>query len=229
MSLLRSLAAAAAVLTMAASPALATPVSLTAFGNPFGQVSTGNSQISGSNWFTTGFTTGTSTDFLSLTGVNLSLATSGTGSTANPIVRLFSGVSNPTTEIATLSGSPLSSIAPVTATFVPPTSPLALSPGTNYWVVMSAVGGDSYNWYTTDELPDQRNDSGFAFVAGRRSLNAGTSWSNNPLAQVGAVAIDVLAVPEPPTIVLAGLGVVGAVAADRSRRLRCTRAKSSDA
>lgn len=213
---------------MAATAAQAAPVSITAFSNPFNQVLTGNSTVSGSNWFTTGFTTGTSPDFLSLTSVKLSLATSGTATTADPIVRLFSGVSNPTTEIATLTGSSLSSALPSTATFLPPSSPLALSPSTNYWVVLSAAGSDAYGWYATDEVPGEQNGSGFTFVAGRRSTNAGTSWANNPLAQVGAVAIEVVAVPEPPTIMLAGLGVAGAVVADRSRRLRRARKTASE-
>lgn len=225
---LRRFAAAVATVAMVATAAQAGPVSITAFDNPFNQVVTGNSTISGSNWFTTGFTTGTSPDFLSLTSVKLSLATSGTAASANPIVRLFSGTSNPTTEIVTLTGSTLSSGSPSTATFLPPSSPLTLSPSTNYWVVLSAGAGDSYGWYTTDEFPDGRNGSGYTFVAGKRSTNAGSTWSNNALAQVSAVSIEVVAVPEPPTIMLAGLGVAGAVVADRSRRLRRARKTADD-
>jgi len=215
-------------LVIFAAPSQAGPVSITAFSNPFSQVLTGNSTVSGSNWFTTGFTTGTSPDFLSLTAVKLSLATSGTTTTANPIVRLFSGVSNPTTQIVTLTGSTLSSSSPSTVTFLPPTSPLALSPNTNYWVVLSAGGSDAYGWYTTDEFPDQQNGSGYSFVAGRRSTNAGSTWSNNALAQVSAVAIDVVSVPEPSTIMLAGLGIAGVFVADRSRRLRQARGTADD-
>lgn len=221
------LAAVVAVLAIFAAPSQAGPVSITAFSNPFSQVLTGNSTVSGSNWFTTGFTTGTSPDFLSLTAVKLSLATSGTTTSTNPIVRLFSGVSNPTTQIATLTGSTLSSSLPSTVTFLPPTSPLALSPDTNYWVVLSAGGSDAYGWYATDESPDQQNGSGYSFVAGRRSTNAGSTWSNNGLATLSAVAIDVVSVPEPSTIMLAGLGIVGVAVADRTRRLRRARATPS--
>jgi len=227
MSNLQSIAATIAALTITVSVARAEPVSISAFSNPFNQVLTGNSTVSGSNWFTVGFTTGTSPDFLSLTGVKLSLATSGTTVTANPVVRLFSGVSNPTTVVTTLVGSVLSSAVPTTMTFTPPSSPLVLSSETNYWVVLSDATGDAYGWYTTDEFPDQRNGSGFSFVAGKRSTNAGSTWSNNPLAQVSAVSVEVLAVPEPPTIMLAGLGVAGAVVADRTRRLRRARAPAS--
>jgi|688.fasta_scaffold91151_3 hypothetical protein len=227
MSLLRSLAAVIAALVITTSAAKAELVSISAFSNPFNQVLTTNSTVSGSNWFTVGFTTGTSPDFLSLTGVKLSLATSGTTVSTNPIVRLFSGVSNPTTEVTTLIGSTLSSALPSTATFTPSSSPLSLSPGTNYWVVLSAGAGDAYGWYSTDENPAEQNGSGYSFVAGRRSTNAGSSWSNNVVVAVSAVSVEVLAVPEPPTIMLAGLGVVGVVVADRTRRLRRSRVTST--
>ncbi len=228
MSLLRSAVAAIVALAVSATVAQATPVSITAFSNPFGQVATTNTTISGSNWFATGFNTGTSPDFLSLTSVKLSIANSGTLPSSNPIIKLFTGPGiDPATEIATLTGNSISSGSPVTATFTPSSSPLALSPNTNYWVVLSAVAGDQYGWYTTDENPSAQNGSGFSFVSGRRSTNAGSTWSNSVTAGVAAVSVEVLAVPEPPAIMLAGLGVVGVVVADRTRRLRRARATTS--
>jgi hypothetical protein len=215
---LRCLAAAVAALSLAAASAEA--ASVTALGNPFNQVATTTSQISGTTWFATGFTTGTNADFLSLTGVKLSLATSGTVTTSNPVIKLFTGVSNPTTEFATLSGSPITSASPVTATYVPTSSPLSLLPNTSYWVVLSAEVGDQFSWYTTDENPVEQNGSGFTFISGKRSLNAGSTWNNSVTAGAGAVAIEVQAVPEPSTIMLAGIGVFGALVVDRSRRQR---------
>lgn len=218
---LRCLAAAVAALFLAAASAEAG--SVTALSNPFNQVATTTSQISGSTWFATGFTTGTSTDFLSLTGVKLSVATSGTVTTSNPVIKLFTGVSNPTTELATLSGSLITSASPVTATYAPTSSPLALLPNTSYWVVLSAEAGDQYSWYTTDETPVEQNGSGFSFISARRSLNAGSAWSNSVTAAAGAVSIEVAPVPEPSTIMLAGIGVAGALVIDRSRRQRSRR------
>jgi hypothetical protein len=99
--------------------------------------------------------------------------------------------------------------------------PLTLSANTNYWVVLSATNGDQFGWYTADESPAEQNGSGFSFVNGARSLNGGSSWSANVLASVGAVSIQVVQpVPEPSTIMLAGIGVAGAIVIDRSRRRR---------
>jgi hypothetical protein len=217
----------ALVATAVSVPAGAAPIS--ALSNDFNTVSSGNSSVSGSTWFTSGFSTGTNTDYLSLTGVKLSIANSGTSATASPVVRLFSGVSNPTTQIAVLTGTTISNAGPQTYTFSPSSVPLALTASTNYWVVLSAAAGEQFSWYVADDSPVEQNTSGYAFLAGKRSLNGGTSWSNNALAATGAISVEVVQpVPEPSTIVLAGIGVAGAVVVDRSRRRR-RRGSAADA
>lgn len=175
--------------------------------NPFGQVSTGNSTVSGSNYFATGFTTGTDANFLSLQSVNLSLATSGTTASATPVIQLFSGTAKPTALVGSFSSVAVTVSTPTSFAFDYLGS-ASLLPSTNYWVVLSASVGQAFGWYTTDETPSEQNSSGYAFIAGQKSSNAGSSWSSNPLASVGAVSIT--AVPEPSSIVLAGLGVLAA-------------------
>jgi hypothetical protein len=221
----RSLGLALVAMALAAPTTVAAPISVSALSNNFSTVSTGNSTVSGSTWFASGFTTGTGTSYLDLTGVNLSLALSGTSTSAVPVVRIFSGSVNPSAVVATLSGPTITNSFPAqTFTFTPPSVPLTLSANTNYWVVLSAAAGDQFGWYTADDSPSAQNGSGFSFVSGVRSLNGGTSWSTNVLASVGAVSVQVIQpVPEPSTIMLAGIGVAGAIVVDQSRRRRFRR------
>jgi hypothetical protein len=142
-----------------------------------------------------------------------------------PVVRIFSGSVNPSAVVATLSGPTITNSFPAqTFTFTPPSVPLTLAANTNYWVVLSAAAGNQFGWYTADDSPSAQNGSGFSFVSGVRSLNGGTSWSTNVLASVGAVSVQVIQpVPEPSTIMLAGIGVAGAIVVDQSRRRRFRR------
>lgn len=223
----RSLGLALVAIALVAPTAVASPISVSAISNNFSTVTTGNSTVSGSTWFASGFTTGTSTSYLNLSGVNLSLAVSGTSTSAVPVVRIFSGNSNPTTLLQTLNGPAITNSFPAQSfTFAPSSVPLALSANTNYWVVLSAAAGEQYGWYTADDSPSEQNGSGFSFVSGVRSLNGGSSWGNNVLASVGAVSVQVVQpVPEPSTIMLAGIGVAGAIIVEHSRRRRFRRSE----
>ncbi|MEI8228040.1 MAG: PEP-CTERM sorting domain-containing protein, partial [Planctomycetota bacterium] len=93
----------------------------------------------------------------------------------------------------------------------------SLLPSTNYWVVLSAPASEAFGWYVSNAFPTQQNASGYAFTAGKSSSNSGGSWSDNPFAGFGAVSIT--AVPEPSSIVLAGLGVL-AVGYQLRRRMK---------
>lgn len=219
----RSLGLALLAMALAVPTTVAAPISVSALSNNFGSVASGNLTVSGSNWFASGFTTGTSTSYLNLTGVNLSLAVSGTASSAVPVVSIFSGSSNPTTAVATLNGPTITNSAPAqTFTFSPSSVPLTLSANTNYWVVLSAAAGQ-FGWYFANGTPAEQNGSGFSFVNGQSSTNAGSSWSQELLPSLGATSIQVQAVPEPSTIMLAGIGVAGAIVVDHSRRRRFRR------
>jgi hypothetical protein len=176
--------------------------------------------ITNTNSFATGFTTGANASFLDLTGVRLSLKTSSTSSA--PVISIFSntvtGVGDvPGTLLATLTGP-----GPITNTLGAQdflfTGNLSLSPNTNYWVVLSASDPTSrYQWEFANTTPAEQNSSGYAFIAGRRKINA-AAWTDNATASLGMVEIQ--AVPEPSTLILAGIGMAGAVAVDSKRRQR---------
>jgi hypothetical protein len=221
----RSLGLALVAIALSAPTTHATPIPVSALSNNFSTVSDGNSTISGSTWFASGFTTGSSTSYLNLSGINLSLAVSGTASSAVPVVRIFSGSSNPTTLLQTLTGPTITNSFPAqTFTFAPSSVPLTLSANTNYWVVLSAAAGDQYGWYVANGTPIEQNGFGFSFVNGQLTTTGGSSWSQDFFASLGATSIQVVQpVPEPSTIMLAGIGVAGAIAIDHSRRRRFPR------
>lgn len=180
----------------------------------------------GTNTYATGFTTGTDVNFLELSAVKLSLqAISGT---ANPVVRLFSsttvsGTKIPDSPLITLSGTTFSNVTPQTFTF---TGSYQMVASTDYWVVLSAAGSGSFQWENaSDNPPTEANTSGYAAIGGRRQANPVSSWTANLPASTALV--EVQAIPEPSTIMLAGLGIVGVAVANRTRRLRRARATAS--
>lgn len=207
--------------------AISTAKAGTVFSSDFSEPAGFTSNItSGSNTFATGFTTGSNANFLDLTAVKLSLKS--TSSTANPIVRLFSstllsGTSIPDAPLATLTGPTINNtLSSQTFTF---TGSYQMSPSTNYWVVISAAGPDSFQWETAGATPTVANASGYSAIGGRRQANLSSNWTANSSASFGMV--EVQAIPEPSTIMLAGLGIVGVAVADRTRRLRRARATAS--
>jgi hypothetical protein len=222
---LRFVAAAAAALALSAANAHAGVIaSDVAYANDFTDVGGFTASITGTTRFATGFTTGTSSQFLDLKGVRLSLKTSST--TSNPVIQIFSGTTGsltpsgfgpiPGTLLTTLSGPQITNtLVAQTFSF---TGNLSLQPSTTYWVVLSANGSDDYLWQFSGVEPSEANSSGYFFVNGRRSFTGGATWSNNNTAATGM--IEVQAVPEPSTIMLAGIGVAGALVVDRSRRQR---------
>ena len=213
-SLLTAVGFALVALLVAISTAKAGTVFSSDFNDPAGFTL---NMTSGSNIYATGFTTGTDSSFLDLTSVKLSLKS--VSPTANPIVRLFSstllsGTSIPDAPLATLTGPTINNtLSSQTFTF---TGSYQMSPSTNYWVVLSAAGSDSFQWETASNPPAVANASGYAAIGGRRQANTFASWTANGPASTGMV--EVQAIPEPSTIMLAGIGVAGAVAVDCTRR-----------
>lgn len=222
-SLVTAAGLALAALLIAISTAKAGTVFSSDFTDPAGFT---QNITSGSNTYASGFTTGTASNFLDLTAVKLSLKSS--SSTANPIVRLFSstilsGTSIPNTALATLSGPTINNtLSSQTFTF---TGWYQMSPSTNYWIVISAAGSDSFQWETAGSPPTVANASGYSAIGGRRQANLSSNWTANTSASIGMV--EVQAIPEPSTIMLAGLGIVGVAVANRTRRLRRARATAS--
>lgn len=148
---------------------------------------------------------------------------------SNPRDRLrfaFSGVGSPSlitspaTVLATVSPSmPFTVQADTTDTFTL-TSPQALTAvsGTSLFSAKAFFTGVGTVASTVNQSPllTQTTDG----ITGTENYSS--------LSSAGAATLTyVYAVPEPPAIMLAGLGVVGAVVADRTRRLRRTRATAS--
>lgn len=199
----------------------AAPLTDVVFSNDYDSSSTTTTQISGSNQFAVGFTTGNDPNKLLVTAIEFALSVSGTSTSASPTVQIFSGASNPTTLVGTLTGGPVTS---ATVDKIGFTGSVQLNALTNYWAVLSEQTGSQIAWYEAlnADNPTAQNSSGYAYVGGRRSTNGGTSFAANNAAGQRYVAVQ--AVPEPSTLVLAGLGVAGAVALDIRRRSRARRA-----
>lgn len=166
-----------------------------------------------------GFTTGTSPSFLEIQSVILGFGAPANG--ASPLVQLMaaSGANPSGTVLGTFSGPALSNTAQYTYTLP---SPITLSPSSTYFIVVAdanAGSGGNFNWYFNDgdEAPEGLNGSGYLFASTRKSVNGGTSWTSGGILAPGT-AISVVAVPEPPAIVLSGVGLASALYAMRRRR-----------
>lgn len=97
---------------------------------------------------------------------------------------------------------------------------VAVSAGTDYWVVMNAsTMNGQLLWSYTD---DPASSAGFIGVVGTSLLQTTDSppaWSTPGGVTTGRMQMSVTAVPEPSTLALAGLGIAaGAAAAARRRR-----------
>lgn len=215
--LIRSLGAVATVAAVALGSLTvhAAPLTDVVFANVYDATNTTATNISGLNQFAVGFTTGNDPYKLQLTAIEFALSVAGTSISASPTVQIFSGASNPTTLVGSLTGGPVIGAGIGKVGF---TGSVQLDPLTNYWAVLSEQTGNTFAWYESlnADNPSAQNSSGYAFVGGRRSTDGGSSFAANTAAGERYVAVQ--AVPEPSTLVLAGLGVAGAVALDIRRR-----------
>ena len=202
---------------------------VTVYSNPYAEVATTNSQISGSNFFATGFTTSADSSLLTLKSIDLALASSGTSSM--PIVQLFSGNTMPTSLIGNFTVSPFTNLTPASINLAYGAGTVQLAPQTTYWIVASASAGDAYGWYIADSNPAAQNSSGYNFVGGATSTNGGSTYSHSNAAGASQVAVNVETVvamnvetvPEPSTLVLAGVGLTTAVMIGGVRRKKQSR------
>lgn len=86
-----------------------------------------------------------------------------------------------------------------------------LASGSNYWIVPSST---DVSWYTGFSNLSQQNSSGYQWTTTLENVdNAG--W-NDP--GIYRYTVSVVAVPEPPALVLSGIGVASAVYFLRRRR-----------
>ncbi len=187
-----------------------------------------------------GFTSGTNVLTLSLKTIRLELAPI-TGTSA-PVVELRSSTgsgtsSTPTsTVLATYTAAPLLSARGVGDFTGPTVVDFAgwydLAPSTDYWVVVkdAAPSVNRFAWTANEQalVPQALNSSGYAYLNWSRSTTNGASWNQAGLNSSSA-AMELVAVPEPPTVILAGLGVAAVVANGYRRRLRRKGADSESA
>lgn len=160
-----------------------------------------------------GFTTGSSTDYLTLKAVTLGLFSNDTP--AGRTVSIFSDAGGvPGSVLYTSASQEVTSTGKYTFTFSNP----VLSANTNYWIVPSGPA----SWYLNSPFssPQGQNSSGWTYLGTKQVLTATpTNWVD---ADLPNYSVSVQAVPEPSTWALAGIGVAGA-ALLRWRRRRAAR------
>lgn len=94
-----------------------------------------------------------------------------------------------------------------------------LAPGTSYWIVPQ----EGSIWYlnSNESQPEALNGSGYAYLGTKRRTTAAPgTWSNSSLPQY---SVSIEAVPEPSSLVMAGLGIGGLAMLERTRRRRQAR------
>lgn len=217
--------AAAAVAFAATAQAAPVPV-LSNLNSPasseFGSLTVGRVNVA----LAQGFTSGSDVMFHELKTIRLDLAPDATIPTNDPVVQLWSssgiGASAlPSVKLADFTVAPSVKIAagaaPAIYDFV---GSYWMSANTNYWVVVRdaspTIGKFRWDYNLNGDTPVAVNSSGFSYIAAARSTNDGGSWARNTTAN--ALSVELVAVPEPPTIILAGLGAAAAVGQGLRRR-----------
>jgi hypothetical protein len=95
-----------------------------------------------------------------------------------------------------------------------PFSNASLSPSTNYWIVPEGPA----SWYlnSTDTSPTGQNSSGYSYTSTKRNRPS-VGWTT-PSPNLNSYSVSIQAVPEPPAVVLSGIGLASALYAMRRRR-----------
>ena len=154
-----------------------------------------------------GFNTGTSS-LLNIQSVTVGLFS---GTSANLSVSIYSDSSGSP-------GSILFGSAPVpvgnTGTYTFPFSGASLSASTSYWVVPEGPA----SWYLNalDTTPAGLNSSGYSYTGTKRNQPS-VGWTT-PSPNLNSYSVSVVAVPEPPALVLAGIAVSAAILGIGRRR-----------
>jgi hypothetical protein len=156
-----------------------------------------------------GFTTGSSSQYLTVTSISLGLFATSTG-TLNRTVSIFSDSSGvPGSAVFTSAVTPVGN----TGTYAFNFSNAVLSPSTSYWVVPE--GPTSWYLNNANTAPAGLNSSGYVSI-GTKLQNTSSQWVN---ATFPGYTVSVVAVPEPATVgLLAVAGLTGGLALVRRRR-----------
>ncbi len=156
-----------------------------------------------------GFTVSGSATLLDLESVTLGLFFDNFA-TASRTVSIYS-------TSGTTPGSPLFTSSPVTvgvnAKYTFPFSGATLTPGSTYWVVPS--GPASWYFNNGNTLPIEQNASTYTYFD-TLVQNPSSQWVDPTFAS--SYSVSVVAVPEPPALVLAGIAVSAAILGIGRRR-----------
>ncbi len=190
------------------------------------QYLTSSTDLKPTSWLAQGFNTGTSAN-LTLTSVKLGLFGASEG-TVPFTVSIYSNdlidgnVNVPGSLLFTSSITNVGTEANYAFSF----TAAQLTANTSYWIVPS--GGGSGSWYLRGGAfgtPTGLNSSGYGYVGTvgsiANTLSPSGPWSPEAQNIVSAgYTVSVEAVPEPSSIVMAGLGGLSLLAIERNRRRR---------
>lgn len=156
-----------------------------------------------------GFNTGTSS-LLDVQSISIGLFFD-SGTTASRTVSIYSSVSGtPGTALYTSQAVNVGNTGRYDFAF----TGVTLSPSTNYWVVASGPA----SWYTVPgnilALPTAQNGSGYSAVDALVLSATSSLWESS---QIKSYSVSIQAVPEPPAVVLSGIGLASALYALRRR------------
>lgn len=156
-----------------------------------------------------GFTVGASATLLEVQSVTLGLFFDNV-STAPRTVSIYN-------TSGTAPGSPIFTSSPVTigsnAKYTFPFSGASLTPGSTYWIVPS--GPASWYFNNGNTLPTEQNLSFYTYYD-TLVQNPSSQWVDPVFAS--SYSVSITAVPEPPAIVLSGIGLASAMYAVGRRR-----------
>jgi hypothetical protein len=156
-----------------------------------------------------GFTVGVAATSLQVQSISLGLFFDNVA-TASRTVSIYS-------TSGTTPGSPLFTSSAVTigsnGVYTFPFSGATLTAGNTYWVIPS--GPASWYFNQANTLPAEQNSSGYTYYD-TFVQNPSSQWVDPTFASSYSVSIQ--AVPEPPAVVLSGIGIASAFYAMRRRR-----------
>ena len=162
-----------------------------------------------------GFNTGTSS-LLDIQSVTLGLFVSNSGTSQNRTVSIFAdSAGSPSSILYTSQALAVGDTGIYTFSF----SGATLSASTPYWIVPSGPA----SWYlnTPDSAPAGLNSSGYSYTGTKRDQPS-VGWTT-PSPNLNSYSVSVVAVPEPPALVLAGIAVSAGILGIGRRRQRQSR------